>query len=236
VRRPTFIATLLFTVLAAAPAHAQSLPPRLDFFFGEKTASAKRIVSYGRPATASGRLTGNTGAPIPGATLRVTVLEARDGATEVPSGTVTTKADGTFKVVVAPGPSRHVTVTYDAPAPDAPVSAAVDLAVRAGVLLHARPRELHTGQQLRLSGTLRGAGQPAAGKVIELQVRRAGEWRTFADVRSKHGTFSYRYRFSKVKTMRKLRFRALVPVFGAFPYAQGWSRSVGVTIRGRRSS
>jgi hypothetical protein len=113
------------------------------------------------------------------------------------------------------------------------VSAAVDLSVRAGVVLKARPRTLHTGQRLRLSGTLRGGSQPAAGKVIELQVRRAGRWRTFADVRSHSGTFSFRYRFSKVKTERKLLFRALVPRFSGYPFTRGTSRAVRVTIRGR---
>ena len=103
------------------------------------------------------------------------------------------------------------------------------------MLLKARPRQLLTGQQLRLSGTLRGGSQPAAGKVVELQVRRDGKWRTFADVRARQGTFSYRYRFSQVKTQRRLLFRALVPRFSGYPYTRGTSRAVRVTVRGRSS-
>src|SRR4051812_3372784 len=227
-----FAATILAMLLVPASAGAQSIPPRLDFSFGTAT---KRVVDYGRPATATGRLADNAGNPVPGATLQVTVREARDGATDQDGGTVTTKADGTFAVILAPGPSRHVTVTYTppAPAPDPPLSAAVDLSVRAGILLKASPRQLHTGQRLRLSGTLRGGSQPAAGKVVELQVRRGGRWLSFADVRTHHGTFSYRYRFSKVKTVRRLLFRALVPLFGGYPYTRGTSRAVRVTIRGR---
>ena len=230
-RSAVITAASLLALLVPASAGAQSIPPRLDFSF-EKGA-AKRVVDYGRPATASGRLADSAGNPVPNATLQVTVVQTRDGAADEDGGTVTTKADGTFKVVLAPGPSRRVTVTYTPPAPDVPLSASVTLSVRAGVLLKARPRQLHTGQHLRLSGTLRGGSQPAAGKVIDLQVRRGGRWLTFADVRTHHGTFSYRYRFSKVKTRRTLHFRALVPRFGGYPYTRGTSRAVTVTIRGR---
>ena len=204
------IATALAMLLAPASAGAQSIPPSLSMYFGDKDPKAKRVVDYGRPATAGGRLSDDAGNPVPNATLKIIVLELRDGAVEQDGGTVTTKADGTFKVVIPPGPSRRVTVTSATPA----LSASVDLSVRAGVTLKARPRQLHTGQQLRLSGKLRGGSQPAAGKVIDLQVRRDGRWRTFADVRTHSGTFSFRYRFSKVRTMRRLLFRAVVPRFG----------------------
>ena len=164
--------------------------------------------------------------------------ENREGAQDTAGGTVTTGADGRYAVTIPRGTSRIVTVGYRYAPELPPVTASVTLGVRAGVLLRATPRELHTGQQLRLSGSLRGGSLPVGGKVVLLQVRRNGRWLTFGDARATRasgGRFSFRYRFSKVQTVRRLRFRALVNAFAQYPYARGASRSVGVTIRGRSS-
>jgi hypothetical protein len=233
-RRIAIATAVLAALLLPSLAHAQTPPagPRLTLAF--KNGAAKLVVGYGLGAKATGKLVDAAGAPIAGAAVALTVHESRDDATDADGGTVTTGADGTFSVALPAGPSRRVTAGYRAAPTDTPATASVVLAVRAGVVLHATPRALHTGQRLRLSGTLRGRPLPTAGKVVELQVRRGGRWLTFADVRAHGDGFSYRYRFSKVKTVRRLRFRALVPAFGTYPYARGASRSVGVTIRGRR--
>jgi hypothetical protein len=236
VRRSAIAIAAVAALLLPSAAGAQTPPtgPRLSFAFPD--GNPKLVVAYGKAATATGKLVDAAGAPIAGAPVALTVHESRDTAVDTDGGTVTTGADGTFTVPVPAGPSRRVTAGYRPSPAEPPVTASIVLAVRAGVLLHATPRELHTGQRLRLSGTLQGGPFPAAGKVVELQVRRGGHWLTFADVRAKNAAFSYRYRFSKVKTVRRLRFRALVPAFGTYPYARGASRSVGVTIRGRAST
>lgn len=232
--RATF-ATALALIALAAPAVADGAAaqgPKLTLVFpGERQTL---VVGFGNGATAHGKLVGADGAPLAGAELHVLVRQRRDGAQPVDTGTINTSPDGTFTITLPKGPSRELTVDYRT-TPQDPTPAATAtarLSVRAGVRLRASPRRLRTGQLLRLSGELRGGPQPAAGKLVQLQVRRAGVWRTFADVKARKGSFAFRYRFSQIKTTRRLRFRAVVPPHGSYPYTRGVSPSVLVMVAG----
>ena len=73
------------------------------------------------------------------------------------------------------------------------------------------------------------------GKLIELQARTRGGWRTLPTTRAcaRSGHWSYRYRFSATRGTVRYRFRASVPKETAFPFETGASRTVcGVQVRG----
>jgi len=74
------------------------------------------------------------------------------------------------------------------------------LRVRSGLSLHAAPRQLHTGEAVRLGGRVRilGAPLPRRGKLISIQYfeSAARRWRPVLVTRSDHaGRFQVRYRF-----------------------------------------
>jgi hypothetical protein len=84
-----------------------------------------------------------------------------------------------------------------------------------------------------LSGKLKGQ-IPETGKLLTLQARIPGGWRTFGTprARSKDGRWSYRYTFTSTPTTAHYTFRSVVPQEDAFPYVTGASRLLRVVVRG----
>jgi hypothetical protein len=108
-------------------------------------------------------------------------------------------------------------------------SGRLELRVRAQVSLHASPRRLPGAGTVRFAGRLRGGHVPARGKIVVLQGREAGKWRTFAATRSdRRGRFHARYRFRGIPG--RYPVRALVPEDGSYPFAAGTSRAVAVLV------
>jgi hypothetical protein len=103
------------------------------------------------------------------------------------------------------------------------------LRVRAQVSLDASPRRLSGAGTVRFGGRLRGGHIPARGKIVLLQAREAGRWRTFTATRSdRRGRFHARYRFSG--SPGRYPVRARVPEEGAYPFAAGTSRVIAVVV------
>ena len=61
----------------------------------------------------------------------------------------------------------------------------LDIRVPARSTLKASPRTVRAGSRVRLTGRLLGGRVPARGKLIDVQARELGRWRTFATVRSR---------------------------------------------------
>jgi hypothetical protein len=99
------------------------------------------------------------------------------------------------------------------------------VAVRAGVSLKARPRQLTNGHAVRLRGRL--AGRRAVDRTIILEARAKGGRRAWTPVKVLHagrrGRFSFRYAFERTYMTTRYLFRARVPVQRGFPYAAGRS-------------
>ncbi len=186
-------------------------------------------VRSGQPVVLEGRLTAPGGAPIAGASIEVS--SARRGATA--AGTpIVSGSDGSFRVVLPPGPSRTIKLAYRAFADDAGYAdtAELDIAVRAGVVLRRAPRRLRNGRAVAFRGSI--AGAPAGSrKVVEMQVRQGGQWLTFATTRLRHGRFSYRYRFTRTRQPTTYVFRTVVMAEGNWPYETGASNHVSVRVR-----
>ena len=91
---------------------------------------------------------------------------------------------------------------------------------------------MRAGSRVRLTGRLLGGRVPARGKLIDLQARELGRWRTFATVRSRaSGTFTTRYRFRSSAPRKTYPMRVRVRPDAAYPFAVGYSRAVRVRVR-----
>jgi hypothetical protein len=191
-------------------------------------------VRYSARATVTGRLLDEAGRPVTGAVVGIGALTGPGGA-EQPVGTATTGRDGRFVFrVPARGPSRRLVVSYRSHLGDvAAVSTALlRLDVAAGVRLRVHPRHVRNGAAITFRGSLLGRPVPAAGKLVDMQVKIGRRWHTFATTRARgrRGSFAYRYRFTRTFERVTYTFRALARTDGAYPWATGASKAVRVKV------
>ena len=75
------------------------------------------------------------------------------------------------------------------------------------------------GEYVTFRGRLKGGRIPAAGALVELQVRSRGKWRTFAQPRANAAParWRYQYRFETVRGGARFRFRARVRRQAGYP-------------------
>jgi hypothetical protein len=184
----------------------------------------------GRGVRVVGRVTG-VGAGVP---VLLLSREARTGARGGPAAQTTTATDGSFTLLVPPGPSRTLRAAYRQ-GPTNPLvacSRALKLRVPARVTLHVRPATVSPGHSIRIFGRLRGGRVPRRGKLVALQAFERGRWQTFTTVRTnRKGSFSKRRGFSFTAAGRTFRLRVQVRPDASYPYALGYSRSVRVHVR-----
>lgn len=195
-------------------------------------------VPFGAPALISGRLIRADGAAVAERELRVVSRPSRGALAPATVKTVRTGEQGGFQLRLPAGPSRRVTVTF---AGDATLEPArrpgLELRVRSGVSLRARPLSLRTGEVVRLSGRVktRGAPLPRRGKLVAIQYleEATGRWRPVLVTRSDHnGRFRARYRFRYVSGRATIRLRATALPEERWPYVPGSSRPVTVRVEG----
>lgn len=195
-------------------------------------------VPFGAPALLSGRLTRADGAGIAGRELRVLARPSRGALLPVAATNVVTGERGGFELRLGPGPSRQISVVFPG---DRGLEGArrpsLDLRVRAGVSLQAKPLSLRTGQTVRLSGRVRsrGAAVPRRGKLVAIQYLEAatGRWRPVLVTHSDHGgRFRARYRFRYLSGSAAIRLRATALAEERWPYAPGSSRPITVLVSG----
>ncbi|HEX5983344.1 MAG TPA: carboxypeptidase-like regulatory domain-containing protein, partial [Solirubrobacterales bacterium] len=195
-------------------------------------------VRFGAPALLSGRLTRADGAGVGDRQLRVVSRPSRGALAPVAVETVRTGEQGRFQLRLPAGPSRRVTVGF---AGDASLEPArrpgLELRVRSGVTLRARPLSLRTGEVVRLSGRVktRGAPLPRRGKLVAIQYLEEAtrRWRPVLVTRSDHdGRFRARYRFRYVSGRARIRLRATALAEERWPYVPGSSPPVRVRVEG----
>lgn len=195
-------------------------------------------VPFGAAAWLSGRLLTAEGAGLAGRALRVVSRPSPGAIAKRRVETVRTGERGGFRLELRPGPSRRITVGFDGE-PGFAVARRPGLAlrVRSGLLLHAGPRQLRTGEVVRIWGRVRsgGAGLPRRGKLIAVQYyeEEARRWRPVLVTRSDHdGRFRASYRFRYVSGTARIRLRAVALAEERWPYVPGASRSLTVRVRG----
>ncbi len=146
---------------------------------------------------------------------------------------------GGFRLDLAAGTSRRITVAFRGEerlerARRAPLS----LRVRGGVIFHASPSALRTGEAVHIWGRVRaqGAPLPRRGKLVAVQYLESASdrWRPILVTRSDHGgRFRARYRFRYVTGSARIRLRAVALPEERWPYAPGASPSLTVRVSGR---
>lgn len=195
-------------------------------------------VPFGAGAALTGRLLTAEGAGLAGRELRVVSRPSRGAHSRRRVETVRTGAHGGFRLPLAAGPSRRVTVSY---AGENGLAAsrrtALALRVRGGLVLAAAPRRLRTGESVRLWGRVRtrGAPLPRRGKLVAIQYYEsaARRWRPVLVVRSDHsGRFRARYRFRYVSGRAMIKLRAVALAEERWPYAPGASAQVLLRVAG----
>jgi hypothetical protein len=155
----------------------------------------------------------------------------------VAEATVRTGEQGGFELPLPAGPSRRITVTFPgAEGLDLAVRQPLELRVRSGISLRAVPRQLRTGQAVRLSGKVKteAAPIPRRGKLVAIQYfeQATQRWRPVLVTRTDHnGHFRARYRFRYVSGRAAIRLRATALAEERWPYAPGSSAPVTVRVR-----
>lgn len=195
-------------------------------------------VPFGAGAALSGRLVDAEGAGLAGRRLRVVSRPSHGALAPRRVDTVSTGTHGGFRLALLAGPSRRLTVSYSGESGlDGARRPALALRVRGGLLFGASPRQLRTGEAVRLWGRVRarGAPLPRRGKLVAIQYYEAGarRWRPVMVLRSDHGgRFRARYRFRYVSGRALIRLRAVVLAEERWPYAPGASQPVMVHVTG----
>ncbi|MGE3449196.1 MAG: hypothetical protein AB7H92_16645, partial [Microbacteriaceae bacterium] len=190
-------------------------------------------VRYGRAVRISGRLTTVDGNPIANTPLLVYSRARRTSAPTRLIGTVTTSRKGGYSYVIRKGVSRAIRFRYAGTPTIRSASGDVAVLVRASSTIHPRRRSLVNGETIRLHGTLRGTSIPNAGKLVELQVKMRGRYRTFATTRaSRGGRWRYDYRFDGTRGQQIYRMRVRIPREATYPYEPGSSPAITVAVRG----
>ncbi len=195
-------------------------------------------VPFGAAAALSGRLLDSEGAGLAGRRVTVVARPSRGSVAPRRAATVRTGRHGGFRLELPPGTSRRISVVFRGEerlerARRAPLS----LRVRSGLVFHAAPASLRTGEAIRLWGRVRaqGAPIPRRGKLVAIQYLEAatGLWRPVLVTRSDHsGHFRARYRFRYVTGTARIRLRAVSISEERWPYAPGASRSLTVRVGG----
>jgi len=197
-------------------------------------------VPFGAGSRLAGRLLDAEGAGLSGRELRIVSRPSRGALAPRRVETVRSGSHGGFRLTLAGGPSRRITVNYRGePGLAGARRAALALRVRSALTLQAAPRSLPTGRRVHFWGRVRtrDAALPRRGKVIAIQYYEttARRWRPVLVTRSDHnGRFRARYRFRYVSGTATIRLRAVALAEERWPYVPGASRPVVVRVSGDR--
>jgi hypothetical protein len=190
-------------------------------------------VRYGERVAIAGRLENHDGQPVPGAEIQV--FSSTATAPEQLLGVVSSDADGGFRYEALADATRTLRFVYRGTPVMLPAQGEVTLLTSAASTLRASPRRLRNGQSVRFSGRLRALPAPPAGKLVELQVVLSGRWQTFRTTRTQaDGSWGIRYRFRRTCGLLRYRFRARLPAEAGYAFQTGYTRALGVRVRGGR--
>ncbi|HEY2479622.1 MAG TPA: hypothetical protein VGI17_12945 [Solirubrobacterales bacterium] len=197
---------------------------------------ASRAVPCCHGAVVGGRLVDATGAPLGGQTVELVEGFAGGSRQRTRTTTVTTDANGAFRALLAPGPSREVSAEF--PGTRRLTRAAgrkLRLRVRAAVQLRVSTARVRVGgAPVVFSGRIvhPEARIPSTGLPVELEFRLPGAaWAEFRTLQTDAaGRFSYPYSFSDDDSNGvRFLFRAFVPATGGWAFAPATSRPLAVT-------
>jgi hypothetical protein len=188
-------------------------------------------VNFGHRVQIAGRLITRDGRAIAGATVQL--ISSTGTGPEQLDDTLTTDASGHFRTTVTGSSSRTMRLVYGGSPLSLPSQRALKLRVPAATSVRVSRRHVRNGQRVSFSGRVRGLPVPAAGKLVEVQVRFSDGWQTFRTTRSdQEGRWSSRYRFQRTRGVQRYQFRIRLPQEGGYPFETGTSRKFAVEVRG----
>jgi hypothetical protein len=183
-------------------------------------------VRYERRAAIAGRLTTSEGRAIAGAPIQL--FAAEQGV-----DTVTTDANGRFRTSVTGTRSQDLRLAYQGSSQALPAQTTLKLRVPAATSARVSRERVRNGQAIAFRGRVRGLPVPAAGKLVEIQVRFTDRWQTFRTTRSDAmGRWSSRYRFQRTRGVQLYRFRVRLPKEAGYPFETSVSRTLAVKVSG----
>ena len=183
-------------------------------------------VGYGQRSTIAGRLTTEGGRAIASAAVQLL-------AAEQVIDTVATDGNGRFRIPVVANRSQDLRLAYTGSAQALPTHTTLKLRVPAATSARVTPSRVRNGQGIKFRGRVRGLPVPAAGKLVEIQVRFTDRWQTFRTTRSDAlGRWSSRYRFQRTRGVQSYRFRVRLPKEAGYPFETSVSRTLAVQVSG----
>lgn len=186
-------------------------------------------VEYGHSAKVAGRLTDAGGQPLSGATVCLEERTLDKERSKLLVEPLVTDSQGHYSYRLAPGPNRAVMVGYRRDARQ--VERHLRYLAHAHPSLHASSGRLRNGQRVHFQGRLPGPHRRGNVVILQASVLGSSRWITFRRATSRRGgIFRASYRFTSTTRATTYRFRAVVPVQDGYPWVQGHSRSVKVTV------
>jgi hypothetical protein len=190
---------------------------------------SRLTVSYLQQPVVRGELVDAAGRPVAGAQVCIAVRDDLPNAQLQAVGGLTTNASGGFSYRLPRGPSR--TIVFIHRVVGGAISGAVNISVRASVLLRLNGHHLFNGQVMQWSGTLPGPIPP--GLLSLMQVWRGTHWQTFQQIQiGRSGKWVARYRFEFTTGVQQYQFRLLIPRQSGYPYTSHASSPIRVTVTG----
>jgi hypothetical protein len=189
----------------------------------------------GQSVEITGALANQAGQPLAGQQIEIYSRNPIDGA-EQSAGVLTTDQAGRYAYTLTADSSRALRFVYRGAAVTLPTQADVQLLVPGATTINASKRRILNGQTVRFRGQVRSLPIPTAGKIVELQVYqgRKDGWTTFRTLRTDAaGRWRQPYTFSHTVCLDHWRIRARVPKEAGYPFENGASRPVRITVRGR---
>jgi hypothetical protein len=187
--------------------------------------AGSEVVGEGSGSTLAGNLRA-IAKGIAGAPLCVFANVVTDPGREF-LGIALTDAAGNYRFAIPPGPSRNLSVIYR---PDQrQLSAEATLLTRVRPTFQIAHKVVHNRHLARFSGQIPGPHNEAV--VVVLQVRSGRGWRAFRRYRTREGgRFSVGYRFTRTFSPTKYVMRAQVRETTGYPYLQGNSRQLALSV------
>lgn len=187
--------------------------------------------AFGQRLRITGHVTNRDGQPIAGA--QVDVYSTTLGI-QHPAGSLSADASGQFVHIVQAASTQTLRFVLRSSPTILPAQDTVEILTRGSSSLRVSKQRTLNGGSVVFSGQVRGQPLPAAGKLVEVQVRLSKGWQTFRTLRTDAaGQWGQRYRFQNTCGVEHFRFRARVPEEAGYPFETGASRTVKVRVRGR---
>ncbi|MDT7784340.1 MAG: hypothetical protein QOF58_2759, partial [Pseudonocardiales bacterium] len=190
-------------------------------------------VTHGHRTKLQGRLVSPGGNPLSGVPVEVSSRIDQPGTTFAPVATVRTNRRGRFAYTVPSGRSRVIRFVYRGAPTIRPQTRLVRVKVKAATSIRASRKHVVNGEPVTFTGEVATGPIPATGKLVELQYRDRGSWRTFRSIHTDAaGNWSFEYRFTGTRGTQRYKFRARLPRESGYAYAKGASRPVRVSVKG----